>query len=209
MSCDQQQLQVSPNTYHPHARKGYGRSHHSTPKTLKDVLSSKQKYFQQNTTQQTPWNIWLSVCKGGAACLFPWPCWVQESQPKMVMQDNSWQEPVCPQWEWPGSRSRVWAGPWAPCTLRCVCYLTLRSGRTGLIHWFPPLLISLPHFDMKLIALFPTWNFCTLEVKLIHRTFNLFLRGVMCFDSIFLLSHAFVLNYKERKQLQLSPGCYS
>lgn len=111
MSGDQQRLQVSPNTYHPHARKGYGRSHQSTPKTLKDVLSSKQKYFQQNTTQRTPWNIWLSVCKGGAACLFPSPCWVQESQAKTVMQDNCWQEPVSPQQEWPGSGSRVWAGP--------------------------------------------------------------------------------------------------
>lgn len=161
MSCDQQRLQVSPNTYHPHARrKGYGRSHHSTQKTLKDVLIQSRNIFNRTLHSELPENIWLSVCKGGAAYLFPSPCWVQESQPKMRMQNNCWQEPVCLQQDFPsplGSWAR--AGPCAPCTLRCVRYLRLHSSRTMPIHWVPPFLISLPHFDMRLIALFPTWIF--------------------------------------------------
>jgi len=117
MSCDQQQLQVSPNTYHPHARrKGYRRSHHSTQKTLKDVLIQSRSIFNKTLHSKLPENIWLSICKGGAAYLFPSPCWVQESQPKMTMRESCWQEPVCPQQDFPSSFGE-------PSASRSVCSL--------------------------------------------------------------------------------------
>lgn len=122
MSCDQQRLHVSPNTYHPHARrKGYGRSHHSTQTTLKGVLIRSRNISNKTLRSELPENVWLSVCTGGAARLLPSPCWVRGSHPKVAMRDKRWQEPVRPQQPVPSSPgSCARAGPCAPRTPRCV-----------------------------------------------------------------------------------------
>lgn len=150
MICDQQRLQVSPNTYHSHARrKGYGRSHHSTQKTRKDVLIQSRNIFFPTKTSRSklPENIWLSACEGGAASLFPSPCWAQEVSQKLRMQDTGWRGPARPQ------LFREVRAPPAP----SVRYLRLHSAP---IHRVPPFSISLPRFDTRLIALFPMWFFC-------------------------------------------------
>lgn len=73
----------------------------TVPKTLRDVLIQSRNIFNKTLQSKLPENIWLSICKGGAAYLFPSPCWVQESQPKMMMQDSCWQEPVLHQQDFP------------------------------------------------------------------------------------------------------------
>lgn len=139
MSRDKQQLQVSPNTYHPHARKGYGRSHHSTKNTERCAYS-KQKYFQQNITKQTPWKHLVVHLQGGKQRIYsPLPAGFRKVSQKWWCKTAAGRSQCFTSRISPALlESWARAGPCAPCTLRCVRYLRLHSRGLCRSIEFPP-----------------------------------------------------------------------
>lgn len=175
MSRDKQQLQVSPNTYHPHARKGYGRSHHSTKNTERCAYS-KQKYFQQNITKQTPWKHLVVHLQGGSSVSIPLSLLgsgksAKNDDARQLLAGASASPAGFPQpfWRAEHEQVRVLPARWGVCA---ISDFTLEDYADPLSS---PLLHLPASLWYKVDCTVPNMNFCTLEVKLIHRTRNLFL----------------------------------
>lgn len=178
MSCDQQWLQVSPNNVPSTCKKKRLRKKSPQyPKNTERCAYSKQKYFQQNITQQTPWKRLVVHLQGGSSVSIPLSLLVSGKSAKnddarQLLAGASASPAGFPQLFWGAECEQVHVLParWGVCA---ISDFTL-AGLCRSIE-FPPFLISLPHLDIKVDCTVPNMNFCTLEVKLIHRTFNLFL----------------------------------